>query len=484
MKSQTDAVADPSADNEFSRGWAVIAAAAIGIGLGLSPLPFYTIDVMSVPLGQEFGWTRGEVFNAIAIYTFIGLFTAPLIGILAERFGARKVALISIFAFGLAMMALGLNNGDKRVYFFLWSLLAIAGAGTLPVVMTRPVNNWFDKQRGLALGIALIATGIFGALVKALAQYMVDAYGWRMAYVALGCLPILIALPFAILTLRDIHDTPYQESLAKRFKPLLLGISFLGGLALVYFAFQFTLPLLQENGLKLPYAMAFAFMAIVVISLGAALLAPIKMPPPVIQGVSSGMDLPGLTVVETLRTWRFWLLAFCFVPISYAIGAMIPSIVPLLLTKGFTVSEAVSLATLTGLAVLFGRLIGGYLIDRIWAPAVAFVFLSLPAIALFIFTGGVTESSAIMAILLIGFGAGVEYDFMAYLVSKYFGMKRYSAIYGMLYAFFGLGAGFGPSLMNNLADSRGWDFTLQSAAIALIIATVPLLFLGRYQKFD
>lgn len=484
MKSQTQAVADSSADSEFSQAWAVVMAAAIGVGLGLSPLPFYTIDVMVGPLGQEFGWTRGEVFSAIAVSTFTGLFTAPLIGMLAERFGARPVALISIVTFGLAMMAMGLNNGDKRLYFFLWFCLAVAGAGTLPIVLTRPVNNWFDKRRGFALGIALIATGIFGALVKGLAQYMVDAYSWRMAYVALGSLPILIALPFAILTLRDIHDKPYQESLAARFKPLLLGISFLGGLALVYLAFQFTLPLFQENGFRLAYGMAFAFMAIILIAFASAFFVPIKMMPPATIDASKRMDLPGLTLLETLRTWRFWLLAICFVPISYAIGAMVPSIVPLLVTKGFEVSEAVSLATLTGLAVLFGRLIGGYLIDKVWAPGVAFVFLSLPAVALFLFTGEVTQAGAMIAILLIGFGAGVEYDFMAYLVSKYFGMKRYSAIYGALYAFFAAGAGFGPTVMNNLADSHGWDFTLQTAAIALIIATIPLLFLGRYQKFD
>ncbi len=473
-----------SKSKEFSQGWPVVVAAALGVGLGLSPLPFYTIDVMVEPLSSEFGWSRGEVYSSIAICSFSGLFMAPLIGFLTERFSARLISIASLIAFGLAMMGLSLNNGSKPVYYALWFLVALSGAGTLPIVLTRPINNWFDRQRGFALGLALITTGVFGALAKSYAQAIVDDFGWRMAYIALGALPLSIALPFAVLSLRDVQDKPYQESSAASFKYLLLGVALLGGSALIYFSFEFIWPLFQANGLRLQYGMAFGFMAMVLVSLLAAFILPIKMTSPPCYNKSVGGELPGLTFYETLKTWRFWLLAICFLPISYAIGAIIPSIVPLLKSKGFPIAEAVSLATLTGLAVFFGRLIGGYMIDKIWAPAVAFVFLSLPGFALLLFVGEVSQTGAMIAILMIGFGAGVEYDFMAYLVSKYFGMKRYSAIYGALYAFFAAGAGFGPTIMNNLADSRGWDFTLQSAAVALFIATVPLLFLGRYQRFE
>ncbi len=155
------------------------------------------------------------------------------------------------------------------------------------------------------------------------------------------------------------------------------------------------------------------------------------------------------------------------------------------------------LATLTGLAVLGGRVIGGYLIDRFWAPGVAFVFLASPALALWLLgQPGLTANTATIAILMIGFGAGVEYDFMAYMVSRYFGMRSYSAIYGAIYGFFALGAGLGPSIMTDIADGRGihllgwntgllpghdWNYTLTTAAIVLFISTLPLLVLGKYR---
>lgn len=470
--------------SEFKRGWPVIAAAAVGIGLGISPLPFYTIDVMVEPLGHEFGWSRAEVFSAVAIWALSALVTAPLIGMLAEKYGARKVGLYSLLMFSFAMMALGLNNGNMAVYLGLWTIMAVAGAGTFPVVLTKPVNNWFDKRRGLALGVALITTGIFGSLSKAYAQNFVDMYGWRMAYVAIGALPLTIAFPFALLALRDVNDTPYHEAALSRFKPLLMGISLLGALVLVYFSLQFFWPQFLSNGWQLQYAMAFAFMGIVLVAIIGAAFMPFDMRLPRLDDDAERRELLGLTLRQTIRTWRFWLLAVCFLLISYAIGAMIPSIVPLLGSKGYSIAEAVSLATLIGLAVFIGRLLGGYLLDRIWAPLVAFVLLSIPAFALLLLRGDVSQTDATIAILMIGFGAGVEYDFLAFLVSKYFGMKSYSSIYGALYAFFAAGAGLGPSLINNLADNHGWDFTLVTAAIALLAGTVPLLALGKYRDFN
>lgn len=470
-----------SQTGEFSRGWPVLSAAAVGVGLGLSPLPFYTIDVMVTPLGEEFGWSRGQIYSALAIYTLGAFFMSPIIGWMAEKYSARKVALISIVTFSLAMMALSLNTGNLTLYFALWFLLALGGVGTLPITFTRPVNNWFDKRRGIALGIALIATGVFGALAKSFAQNIVDTAGWRQAYVMLGILPLTIALPMAYLSLRDINDEPARDAAITRYKLPVLGISLLGTLWLIFTALQFVWPKYQELGMTLPNAMAFAFMVLILIPPLAMMALPIGKAPPGRDESSGPIVLPGMTLGETLRTWRFWLLAICFVPISYALGAIIPSLVPLLGSKGFSIADAVQLATLTGLAVLLGRLIGGFLIDHFWAPGVAFVFLGSPALALWLLTGDVNTTTATIAILMIGFGAGVEYDFMAYLVSKYFGMKSYSAIYGALYAFFGAGAGFGPTIMNNFADANGWDWTLSKSALLLFVFTIPILFLGRYK---
>jgi len=89
---------------------------------------------------------------------------------------------------------------------------------------------------------------------------------------------------------------------------------------------------------------------------------------------------------------------------------------------------------------------------------------------------------AMLAVCILGVSAGVEYDLMAYLVSRYFGMKNYSAIYGTLYGFFAIGAGFGPYIYARSYTITGSYATIFFYAIfAFIIGAVPLLFLGKYQ---
>ena len=93
-----------------------------------------------------------------------------------------------------------------------------------------------------------------------------------------------------------------------------------------------------------------------------------------------------------------------------------------------------------------------------------------------------TYSQGLMAVALIGLAAGVEYDLMAFLVSKYFGMKFYSTIYGALYGFFAIGAGFGPYIFARSYTLTGsYSTVFGYAMLAFIIGAIPLLFLGKYQ---
>jgi len=471
--------------NEFASGWPVMSASAVGIGLGMSPLPFYTLGVLAGPIMQEFGWGLGDVFLAFPIYTLTAFFVAPLIGVLADRFGARKVSLISLVLFGLTMMAQSLHTGDKTLYMFLWALISVFGAGTLPITFTRAVNNAFDKHRGKALGVALIATGMFGTLAKYFAQEITTLYDWRTAYIALGFLPILIAFPIALLGIRDVDDTPARDSILTKFKLIILLPAVVGFAALAWMNLKFIFPQIAQNGLRLEYAIVFPFLLITGLPLLAYIFCKIGTEPIVRYKLTGKQRLPGLTLKESLKEWRLWLLCICIVPISYALGSVIPNLEQVLGARDFSVADSVALAGLTGLAVLGGRLIGGILIDKFWAPGVAFVFLASPAIALYLLASpSVTPDSARIAILMIGFGAGVEYDFLAYLVTKYFGMRSYSAIYGFLYAFFALGAGFGPKIMADIAtNGAGWSSALINAAILLVIGSLPLLALGKYRTF-
>ena len=197
------------------------------------------------------------------------------------------------------------------------------------------------------------------------------------------------------------------------------------------------------------------------------------------------VSLTGMSLANSIKDYRFWLLAFTFIPISFAVGGPIPNFEKILDTKGFGTADAVLIASLVGYSVIVGRLVGGYLIDKFWAPGVAFVIFIIPIIACMLFRQpDLSYAMAMVAVCIIGLSAGVEYDLMAFLVSKYFGMKNYSAIYGTLYGFFAVGAGFGPWIFGkSFAMTGSYSTIFGYAAIAFVVGAIPLLFLGKY-RFD
>jgi predicted MFS family arabinose efflux permease len=88
--------------------------------------------------------------------------------------------------------------------------------------------------------------------------------------------------------------------------------------------------------------------------------------------------LPGFTRGEALRHWRFWLIAVILVPIYFALAGAVPNLEPILLDRGIDAATILTLTPLVGLSSIGGRLIGGWLLDRFWAPGVAFVLLGMP----------------------------------------------------------------------------------------------------------
>jgi predicted MFS family arabinose efflux permease len=402
---------DRNGQSEFRQGWPSVLASMFGVGLGLSPLGFYTIGVFAPVLAHVFHWTFAEIFFGITMQTIGVVIFAPLTGLLADRIGARPVALVSTALFSLAFICFAFSNGSLVLYDVTWLMLAVVGCGTLPMTWTRVLNQRFERQKGLALGIALMGTGIFGVISKPLTHWLITDFGWRPAYAVLGLLPMLIALPIGLALFR----------------------------------------------------------------------APAT---PVSAVTSAPVPLEGMTLREALGSWRFWLLGAALLPISFGITGPITNLEHILSGDGFKGASITDLTALIGLSALAGRLAGGFLLDLFWAPAVGALILATPLLSLWLLTlPNPGAAGAATAILLIGFAVGVEYDIIAYLVARYFGMRSYTTIYGLLYNCFGVGAGFAPFIFGWAFDaSQSYVPVLRVAMILLLISTLSLLTLGRYRQ--
>jgi OFA family oxalate/formate antiporter-like MFS transporter len=200
--------------SEFKLGWKALFAGVLGVALGASPIPYNIIGFTIGPLSDEFGWTRTQILAPITIFGITASLLAPFFGWLADKYGVRRVALWSLFAFSLSLAAISLTPSSLTVYYALWLLMGLVGIGSTPVTWSRSVNLWFYEKRGLALGILLLGTSLAPLFVPHIAVYAIENVGWRGMFVMIALLPLLIALPICLLYFRE----PTYEEQPKQIK--------------------------------------------------------------------------------------------------------------------------------------------------------------------------------------------------------------------------------------------------------------------------
>ena len=461
--------------SEWSRGWPIVLASLVGIALCLSPLPYWALIIIGPELAKEFGWSR-EIITAGFLFMTSGvLIGAPVAGQLVDRYGARRVLLPSIVALGLGTMAFSRMTANPQVFYLIFFVTATLGSATLPITWTKAIVNNFDRYRGLALGIALTGTGFYGFIASPSIQAMINAFGWRWAYVGVGLLPLIFSLPLAFFLFRDekedkqlaeIDDSEAKSLMSWIWVPVLIAVALCAVVISV---------LGMENGAQkaigLMAAFFLAYVAFVYISS---------------RNIGSN-PIPGLTVKQIYGDYRFWVILFAFMLLGAVVSGIIANSKFILLDKGYTDNMAASLfvgAGVIGLSTMVGRLVGGYLVDRMWAPLIGFIFLSVPALGCWILMGDYPVGLNVLALILVGLAAGVEFDLMAYFVSRYFGMKSYGRIYGLIYAAFGLGSGTSPIIFNLIrGDAADYSGVLLLASFGFIIGGAVLLTLGKYRDF-
>lgn len=192
--------------------------------------------------------------------------------------------------------------------------------------------------------------------------------------------------------------------------------------------------------------------------------------------------LAGFTVAQVLRSRAFWLLALAFLLVAVANGAPFPNMENILRTAGLAKTSIVPLTAMIGVTVVAGRLMGGWLADRIWAPALGAGIMVIAAAGLWLLSQPhLTAPSALAAICLIGIAAGIEVDLLSFLVARYVGLRSYGTIYGLILGLFAVGAGVGPGLMGHIYDVSGsYGPALHMCSFAMLGAAGLFVFLGRY----
>ncbi|MGK0224377.1 MAG: OFA family oxalate/formate antiporter-like MFS transporter [Limisphaerales bacterium] len=395
--------------SEIRSQWRLLTSAGAGIIFSVLVLPYYTIGVMVVPITEEFGWSRASFLAATFFSAGLGAVTSPLIGWLCDRYGSRRVALPSIAGLSGGFLLAASIDGEIWLLYLAYASMAVLGAGTIPVTWTKAITDSFDKQRGLALGLALSGTGICGILMPQFATYLVEDFGWRTAYVGLAVLPLLIGLPVVFWGFRPIEAGTRDD-----------------------------------------------------------------------QVTPSYLDY-GLTLRQASRRSTFWVLLISIFLVYMAASGIGANLYPAITDAGMSTSDAATVLSFFGGAVIAGRLLVGYLVDKFWAPGVAAGTMVLPLIGCLMLIEPEGFYSSVIAAVLIGMAAGAELDLMSFLASRYFGQKHYALIYSVLYMALAICSGGAPLVFASIYDqTSSYAISFSIAAGLFGAGGLVVLLMGRY----
>ena len=399
--------------NFFRNRWWVVAASICGLLVGAGAVNVFAFAVFLKPVTQDLRLGREIFSSGLIIASSLGALGQIPLGFLLDRYRVRRVMMPGVALYSLGVMAYALMTRSPAMIYLAFALAGLFSAIGSPVPYGVVISLWFDRLRGLAIGVAMAGVGLGVAFVPQIALVLIRALGWRMAYVALAVVVFVVAwLPVALF-IREPSDGDAAKD----------------------------------------------------------------------ADIATVRDLPGLTLSDALfRSWRFWTLTLAFFFAVAAINGTLTHIVALLTDRGIPLPRAVATLSAAGIALLFGRILSGWCLDRFNGVLVAIGFFVVPMLGIAALASEAGGLAPYLGAVFCGIGVGAEVDLMAFFVSRYFGLKAYGRIYGIMFAVFAAANGVGPSI-------AGWSFDrYRSYGPAFLVFEAMLLLtclllapLGRYR---
>jgi MFS transporter, OFA family, oxalate/formate antiporter len=182
-------------------GWFVVAGAFVVTFVGFGSA--YTFSAFIESLQRDFAASRGSVALVFSVAGFLYFALGLVSGPLADRFGARLLAVIGMLLTGLGLAVASVARSLPEVYAA-YGLGVGLGIGLSYVPILGAVQRWFVRRRGLASGLAVSGIGVGTLVMPPLAAFLIDALGWRAAYLVLGCFAAIAGGAMALL----VEDDP------------------------------------------------------------------------------------------------------------------------------------------------------------------------------------------------------------------------------------------------------------------------------------
>jgi len=190
-------------DKGINYGWVMVLVVFVLSGLAFGSMA--SISVFLKPVSFEFGWSRGQTSFAYTVASLSSAVFGVLWGQVADKYGTKWFGFVGAICMSLVLFAL--SSLDSIVQFYtLYFLFGAMGSALLFSPLYANVGFWFKENPGLALGLAASGGAIGQAFIPHLSGILIESSGWKMAYVNLAIIYILISLPIAFL----IKESPWR----------------------------------------------------------------------------------------------------------------------------------------------------------------------------------------------------------------------------------------------------------------------------------
>lgn len=183
------------------RPWIVVFS--IWLTLAIASGLYFSFPVFFVALVEDFGWTRGATAAAFSISSVVQGVFSPVVGMLVDRLGPKRVMLGGALVLGVACMLSSRVNSLWALYLTVGVLAACGVCAVSWVPSGSLIARWFTERRGSMMGLAFSGMGAGVLVVGPLAQWLIAGHGWRMAYLVLGAGTLAILLPVIMLGIRE-----------------------------------------------------------------------------------------------------------------------------------------------------------------------------------------------------------------------------------------------------------------------------------------
>jgi MFS family permease len=228
---------------------------------------------------------------------------------------------------------------------------------------------------------------------------------------------------------------------------------------------------------------AFVALGALVLAVALPVVVPLVRDKPGVHRGPGGVAA-GSSVREALGSRAFWILMLVLFLCSIGQNGILTHLSALLTDRGVSSSDAAIAVSLMGAASLLGRLVTGWLLDRFFAPRLAFCLLALAALGIFILSSANSLAMGSLAAILIGMGMGGEADITPYILTRYFGLRSFSMLYGLTWTGYAVAGAIGPVLMGHAFDTTAsYQMLAQRLSLLVLISAGLMLVLPEYNAY-